>query len=121
MVRMDTYRNPMAAQFRGLLARRARELGRTLSHEADGTRADVTHEVDDFAEAAVQEALARVQDANAEHAAAEMQLIRAALRRIADGDYGQCLDSGEAIDLRRLEAVPTAAYCAACQAAHERH
>jgi len=37
--------------------------------------------------------------------------IRAALARIEDGTYGQCLVDGEPIGEPRLEAVPWAAYC----------
>lgn len=117
---MDTYDTSMAAHFRGLLAQRARELGHTLSHETDATRADGSREVEGFADSALLAALSTVDEANAGQAAAELELIRAALRRIADGSYGECLDCGDPIDLRRLTAVPTAAFCAACQAAHER-
>jgi len=37
--------------------------------------------------------------------------VRAALARIDDGTYGQCLVDGEPIGEARLEAVPWAAYC----------
>ncbi len=37
-----------------------------------------------------------------------LQQIAAALNRIEDGSYGYCLESGEEIGLRRLEALPTA-------------
>jgi DnaK suppressor protein len=39
-----------------------------------------------------------------------------ALQRIDDGTYGTCERCGKPIDERRLEAVPTARYDAACQA-----
>ena len=42
-----------------------------------------------------------------------------ALRRIDDGTYGQCALCGKPIDEERLEAMPTAKYDAACQAALE--
>jgi DnaK suppressor protein len=42
-----------------------------------------------------------------------------ALRRIDDGTYGQCAVCGKPIDEERLEAMPTAKYDAACQAALE--
>lgn len=38
-----------------------------------------------------------------------------ALQRIDDGTYGTCERCGKPIDERRLEAVPTARYDAACQ------
>ena len=45
--------------------------------------------------------------------------IDQALLRIKEGSYGTCAHCGQAIDERRLEALPTARYDAACQAAIE--
>ncbi len=42
--------------------------------------------------------------------------IDQALLRIAEGSYGICARCGKQIDERRLEALPTARYDAACQA-----
>ena len=42
--------------------------------------------------------------------------IDQALLRIGEGSYGICARCGKVIDERRLEAVPTARYDAACQA-----
>lgn len=47
--------------------------------------------------------------------AAELSRIEAALKRIADGDYGYCMTCDEPIALKRLEfdpAVPTCIKCA---------
>ena len=41
--------------------------------------------------------------------------IDQALMRMKEGSYGRCVRCGEAIDERRLEAVPTARYDAVCQ------
>jgi RNA polymerase-binding transcription factor len=45
--------------------------------------------------------------------------IDQALLRIKEGNYGICARCGEPINERRLEALPTARYDAACQAAIE--
>jgi DnaK suppressor protein len=45
--------------------------------------------------------------------------IDQALLRIEEGSYGQCVRCNNPIDERRLEALPTARYDAACQAAIE--
>ena len=45
--------------------------------------------------------------------------IDQALLRIKEGTYGICARCGQPIDERRLEAIPTARYDAACQAAIE--
>ena len=42
--------------------------------------------------------------------------IDQALLRIEEGSYGKCARCGELIEERRLEALPTARYDAACQA-----
>jgi DnaK suppressor protein len=46
--------------------------------------------------------------------------INAALRRIEDGSYGFCVESGEPISLRRLEARPIATLSFDAQERHER-
>lgn len=42
-----------------------------------------------------------------------------ALHRIERGSYGMCLSCGKKISSKRLEAVPEAAYCTACQGERE--
>jgi DnaK suppressor protein len=49
----------------------------------------------------------------------QMAEIQAALARIAEGTYGDCVRCGEPIDPRRLEQVPTTRYCMPCQAQME--
>ncbi|MEO1695340.1 MAG: RNA polymerase-binding protein DksA [Pseudomonadota bacterium] len=46
--------------------------------------------------------------------------IEAALKRIDDGSYGYCADTGEPISLRRLEARPIATLSIEAQERHER-
>ena len=50
----------------------------------------------------------------------EVADIDQALLRIKEGNYGICGRCGKPIDERRLEAIPTARYDAACQTAIER-
>jgi DnaK suppressor protein len=40
-----------------------------------------------------------------------LQQVQAALRRIENGTFGQCLADGGPIVLRRLDAIPWAPYC----------
>src|SRR5438067_1415377 len=47
--------------------------------------------------------------------------VRGALARIGEGSYGTCLHCDEEISLKRLNAVPQAAYCLKCQEAADRH
>ncbi len=45
----------------------------------------------------------------------ELDAVEAALRRVADASYGECIDCGEVIPRARLEANPGAARCVPCQ------
>ena len=49
-----------------------------------------------------------------------LQKIESALRRIEDGSYGYCEDTGEPINLSRLEARPIASLSLHAQEIHER-
>ena len=40
-----------------------------------------------------------------------LQEVQAALRRIENGTFGQCLVDGGPIELKRLDAIPWAQYC----------
>jgi RNA polymerase-binding protein DksA len=71
----------------------------------------------DVSQAAV---LAEVDRAEAERDIAELELIEAAERRLADGTYGYCLDCGTAIPVSRLRANPIATRCIPCQTEVER-
>jgi len=55
-----------------------------------------------------------------ERIAARINLLTAALRRIADGTYGTCEDCGGPIEPARLSALPEATTCLRCQEARER-
>jgi RNA polymerase-binding transcription factor len=44
-----------------------------------------------------------------------LRSVRSALARIADGSYGVCLHCEEAIQPKRLDAVPWTQYCISCQ------
>lgn len=45
--------------------------------------------------------------------------VDAALMAMNEGSYGTCLECGEPIASRRLQAIPWASHCIRCQQAHE--
>lgn len=119
---MDTYDRSQATRFAQLLAKREAELRAVLRATGDLAEhaSDVSEgEVVDFKDMAVEETQAVVEQAVAGKAADELEQVVAARRRLADGSYGECLDCGEEIDVRRLTAMPGTPYCTACQAIHE--
>jgi len=103
------------------LQQRKAEL-RALLQEAAGANiaGDNPPEVLDFKDVAAEETRAVVDEAAYAHAAEELSQVVAALRRVEDGSYGSCEDCGEAIDERRLRALPATPFCTACQTIHER-
>src|SRR5687768_13701726 len=49
-----------------------------------------------------------------------LDLIDEALVRVEKGEYGECVNCGEPVSERRLDAVPWARYCLKCQYLQER-
>ena len=119
---MDIYTRTLAPRFSQLLAQREAELRfilRSTSEPAAQAPDSQAKEVLDFKDIAVEESQSVVDEAKADHALEELEQVLAARRRLADQSYGECLDCGEPIDLRRLSAMPATRFCTACQDIHE--
>jgi DnaK suppressor protein len=119
---MDIYTRTLAPRFSQLLAEREAELRsilRTTGEVAVQAPDTQAREVLDFKDMAVEESQSVVDEAKADHALEELEHVLAARRRLADQSYGECLDCGEPIDLRRLMALPATPFCTACQDIHE--
>lgn len=70
------------------------------------------HQSDDWAQADAERDLTFALE---ERESAELVSIDEALKRIADGSYGLCVDCGASIATARLHASPTALRCVGCQ------
>lgn len=118
---MKTFDISLTQDFDQRLATREQELCAVLqAHErVQSASAGDQDGVTDFKDLANEQSLAAVDGAEAEQAAVELEQVLGARRRLLDHSYGRCLDCGEAIDLRRLVAVPASAFCTSCQARHE--
>jgi DnaK suppressor protein len=55
------------------------------------------------------------------HSRGLLGAIDAALGRIADGTFGQCMVCDEEIGAKRLEALPWTRYCISCQESSEKN
>jgi DnaK suppressor protein len=116
----EPFMNPaQVAHFRAKLERlrddTQRELGAAppAYAEANDREGDQT----DQASAAEDRAFTQI---NRERAHALLVQIEQALVRLDNGTYGYCEDTGHPIDLRRLEAEPTATLSTAAKAAREK-
>jgi DnaK suppressor protein len=103
------------------LRQRQAELLALLRQATDaGIAEDSPPDVTDFKDVADEETRALIDEAAHAHAVEELAQTAAALRRVEEGTYGLCEDCGEAIDERRLRALPATPFCTPCQARHER-
>ncbi len=119
---MEKFNNTLVEQFAQLLAQReaqARAVLRNTGEDFDVQENALPRDVTDFKDVADEASQAVVDDAIAEHAIQELKSVAAAQRRLVLGSYGYCENCHKAIDLRRLQAIPEAALCAACQTAGE--
>ena len=62
----------------------------------------------------------KMTEANRASQQARLQLARAALHRLREDEYGDCMACGEAISRERLFARPDSLYCLECQDSRER-
>ena len=99
----NPYRERLVAMADELEARQAR----IQAHDRAGVPAD-------FAEQATARENDEVVHALGSQGAAELQRVRAALRRIEADSFGRCLKCGESIEAARLDALPYAEHCARC-------
>jgi DnaK suppressor protein len=119
---METYDSSRAQQFSSVLGiqeKELRELLRASPYLVNSIEEDAAHEVMDFKDMATQQGKDTIDDARIEQASHELALVLAAQSRLHQGTFGACLLCGNAIDLRRLAAVPAAALCTACQSIQE--
>lgn len=72
-------------------------------------------ETPDPVDLAVQNYSKNVILAVSENETRQLQLIDEALQRIEDEEYGTCLNCSNAIQPKRLDAIPWARYCLSCQ------
>jgi RNA polymerase-binding protein DksA len=102
---------------RGALLEEIRNDVARAREEQYGTVAGATH---DLGDEAVADLLTDLDQAELTRDVGELREVVAALKRLADGTYGLCLDCGADIPVERLRAQPAAARCVDCQQRHEK-
>ena len=106
-------------QMNGMIKQRLSDRRTELARRLGRINQDVRHAKKpleaDFAEQAVERENDEVLDALGNSLLAELALIEAAVSRIERGEYGICERCGQAIPGARLEALPNASRCVACQ------
>lgn len=72
-------------------------------------------DVNDLEDQASKRERTTLQDAEEQRDRDELADVQAALARFTEGSYGTCINCAQPIDFPRLEAIPAAARCLACQ------
>ena len=73
-----------------------------------------SHQSKDWGELAVEREEDEVLEGIGRSGLAEIDQIRAALSRIADGSYGFCVTCGSEISAERLDVLPATPFCRNC-------
>ena len=92
-----------------------------MSRTAEAIRVTEGSSSQDAAEKAVNSYAKEIFSHQSDTERLHLQLVRAALERLPSKDFGLCQSCGEAIDRKRLDAVPWARYCRRCQEAEEQN
>lgn len=98
-------------KFREALEAKQAELAQVLRNREGITIEKSPDALDEVQNAAERELAIR----NLDRESNLLRNVRAALHRIEEGTFGTCVHCEEEISLKRLHAVPWAAYCIQCQ------
>lgn len=101
--------------FKKRLEDRQRELRQNVSRtEQDGRAADMdtAQDIADRASSSYTKEFLFHQSSSERQT---LQMVEAALNRIREGTFGECISCGNEINPKRLEAVPWTRYCIECQ------
>jgi DnaK suppressor protein len=103
------------AHFRKVLSDRRDELQNRLNAARREKMGSGLAEAKDEGDRATASTSAEVSGAQLAQTESLLKVINAALRRIEEGTFGECLNCGQEIGAKRLEAIPWTRYCLTCQ------
>jgi DnaK suppressor protein len=106
--------------FKKRLADRQRELRQAMNRTAQDGRNTDSESAQDIADRAANSYNKEFLFYQSNNERQLLQMVDSALNRIREGAFGQCISCGAEINPKRLEAVPWARHCIACQEKLER-
>lgn len=107
-------------QFRKQLEERRRDLHKLVANTAEAGRNADSEESQDVADRAASSYNKEFFFSQNNNERQLLNMVEAALGRIEEGAFGECIHCGEEINAKRLEAVPWTRYCINCQEKLER-
>ena len=107
-------------EYQKRLVQQMKMLEQSVLQTVEQGREDVTDDALDPADRAVRSYEKEFLFSRGTHEHGQLSQVKSALQRMKDGTYGECVECGEEIGAKRLEAVPWTPYCIACQEKIER-
>ena len=121
---MAQFTDEELAQLKARLQRRYLELREEvrgeLERSGDQRYVDIAGSVGDPGDDSVADMLLDLNAAIVDRQVREMREVEATLKRLAELDFGNCIECGGEIGFDRLMAYPTAQRCIRCQEVHEK-
>ena len=112
------------AQLKEMLQHRYLELREEVRGELERSGnqhyADLAGSVADPGDESVADMMVDVDAALVDRQVSEMREVETTLKRLAELDFGDCIECGGEIGFERLMALPTAQRCVRCQELHEK-
>jgi RNA polymerase-binding protein DksA len=121
---MAQFTDEELAQLKARLQQRYLELREEvrgeLERSGDQRYVDIAGSVADPGDDSVADTLLDLNAAVVDRQVREMREVEATLKRLAELDFGDCIECGGEIGFERLMAYPTARRCIHCQELHEK-
>jgi RNA polymerase-binding protein DksA len=121
---MAQFTDEELAQLKARLQQRYLELREEvrgeLERSGDQRYVDIAGSVADPGDDSVADMLLDLNAAVVDRQVREMREVEATLKRLAELDFGDCIECGGEIGFERLMAYPTAQRCIHCQELHEK-
>jgi DnaK suppressor protein len=110
-----THTPEAAKNFEAKLLQQQKELQRAMLSAVEQGRETITTDTQDVADQAVASYQKELLFSQGTTGHVQLTLVRSALDRLAEGTFGECLNCGNTIGVKRLEALPWTPYCIDCQ------
>ena len=108
-------RETLAAKLHARREELRAEIAKQLKTQDDPRLVGLRNRMEDTDDWAVADAMAAMDIASVSRVLAILADVEAALARLDDGSYGECIDCGAGIPYARLSAYPAAKRCVGCQ------
>jgi DnaK suppressor protein len=102
-------------RFEDRLRQQQKQLERSMLTAVEQGRQTVAEETLDVADQAVFSYQKEMIFKQGTEGHSQLSLVRLALERLNEGSFGECMNCGQAIGEKRLEALPWTPYCIDCQ------